>query len=240
MLQRKTPPEPAPRLIRDKAFARRINEACDQNKHVPAYNFGRLSWVRDHLISEHRVKVSIETVRKWFAGESRPRPDKMRKLAALLKVDEAWLSLGITPEMAPDARSAFNAAASGAVNLVAGLIQLNGGHPAFPEEGDERGKNSNLYAIIKGKSHDFYVTLGHEDDGSFLFTLPADHANSVCIGVVQTGPLRCDFIRFDSNLLDKHADNKGGFAEVTVKRDGGEYATRRDHWEKIKTFKERF
>jgi hypothetical protein len=67
-----------PRLIRDKAFSNRLNSACDSNSHVPAYNYGRPSWIREHMASDMGVEVSTETVRKWFAGESRPRPDKMR------------------------------------------------------------------------------------------------------------------------------------------------------------------
>lgn len=228
------------KVIRDKAFARRISEACDSNSHVPAYNFGRLTWIRDHLLSDHKVKVSTETVRKWFSGESRPRPDKMKKLAQLLEVDEAWLSLGITPEMEPQDRKAFNANATGAVNVVAGLIQLNGGHPAFPDENDPKLVSANLYAIIRGKAHAFYVTLAQETDSGLRFTLPSDYVNSVIIGVVPTGPTRCDFLRFDTALIEKHADNKGGYSELSVRKDGSDYFTRRDAWAKIKTFAERF
>lgn len=234
----KPAPEKAARPIRDKAFARRLNEACDGHPHVPPYNYGRLSWVRDHMQEDQAVDVSLETVRKWFAGEARPRPDKMSKLAALLHVDEAWLSLGITPEMAPSERRAFHENATGALNVVAGLIQLSGGHPAFPEEGDPRGKTANLYAIIKGKQIALYVTLGIEEgEGSYRFTVPANANGSVVVGVVPTNPLRCDFVRLDSEMLEKHADKKGGFSEVHVKKDGTDYVTKRDRWEKIKDFK---
>lgn len=227
----------APRTIRDKAFARRLNDACDSNPQVPAYNFGRLAWVRTNLEKRHRIKVSTETVRKWFAGEARPRPDKLKTLSALLGVDEAWLSLGITPEMTPRDRKTFNARADGAVNLAAGFIQLNGGHPAFPAEGDERMKNTNLTAIIQGVVHAFYVTLGQRiEGGCYRFVFPADHSQTIVLGVVPTGSLKCDFIRFDAEQMDTHAAYKGGHAEVFVQKTASGYQTEESRWEKLKTF----
>ena len=40
------------------------------------------------------MSVSQEAVRKWFAGDSQPKAQTMRKLAKLLNVEYVWLSLG--------------------------------------------------------------------------------------------------------------------------------------------------
>lgn len=227
------------RPVRDKAFARRLNEACDQYRQVPPYNFGRLTWIKDHLLSDFKISVSMETVRKWFAGEARPRPDKMKILAALLYVDEAWLSLGITPEMEPTAKQAFNAMAPGAANLVAGMIQLQGGHPTFPEAGNPRTKNTNLCAIIKGKGLAFYVSLGNPTGkGESKFTFPAEYEHTEILGVIDTGDLTFDILRFPADLLEEHADKKGGFAEITVHSNRAVYSVGKDKVPKIKSFLE--
>lgn len=38
--------------------------------------------------------VSAETVRKWFAGEAKPKGDRVRHLASILEVDWIWLEMG--------------------------------------------------------------------------------------------------------------------------------------------------
>ena len=227
------------RTIRDKAFANRLNAACDNHPRVPPYNYGRLTWVRQQLIDMADVEVSMETVRKWFSGEARPRPDKMKKIAELLSVDEAWLSLGITPEMNPDDRKSYMLASEGAVNLVAGMVQLSGNSVATPDQKDPRAKGMNLLAIIKGKIHPMYVALGAEVDGGYKFVVPADHVNNHIIGVVPVGHSRYDILHLITETLEKHADMKGGFGEVVVRKDGSDYMTRKDVWPKIKSFADR-
>ena len=108
-----------PRVIRDKAFAKRLEIACEGHPHCPTDQYrGKQKWLYEGLDSEFGVKVSAEAVRKWFSGESRPRPKVMSFIARLLEVDEAWLSLGITPDLTPREQKQRNAVADGAVNLV--------------------------------------------------------------------------------------------------------------------------
>lgn len=227
---------PPHRIVRDKEFAKRLDSACDLHPRVPPYNFGRLSWVRDNLAEHELENVSTETVRKWFSGESRPRPSKMKKLAALLRVDEAWLSLGITPEVTPGVRKAFNASAPGAVNLVAGMIQVSGGHPAFPEEGEDSA--ANLYAIINGKQHRIFAALGLDVGNDIKFSFPNEVSGLHLIGVVRSGPTSVDFLYLDPENLPKTARRSGGWIEVSVSKEKSRYFAKDDEIPKIRSFGE--
>lgn len=176
------------RVIRDSAFAKRFEQACDKFAQVPPKHAGRLTWIRDTLTSRFDENVSIESVRKWFAGEAKPRPDKLAKLASILEVDVVWLSLGIDQALEPRELKARRAMADGAVNLVAGLIQMDGGHPAFPSEDDgSEAAGVDLHAIIRGAKYDFHISLGTKDDSGLRFAIPANYHNLVVLGVVRTG-----------------------------------------------------
>ena len=75
-------------------FAGRLDQACDKAG-VPARNHGRLRWIRDGLARRFGEDITVESVRKWLAGEALPRPKKLKKLAELLGVDEGWLYSGL-------------------------------------------------------------------------------------------------------------------------------------------------
>lgn len=218
-------------IIRDAEFARRLNAACEDHPSIPDFGHGQQTFLHKSL------GVSPEAVRKWCSGESRPRPKMMTRLAKLLGVDEAWLSLGIKPDGDPKERKARNAMADGAVNLVAGFIQMNGGHPAFPNDGDPRSEYVDLYTIIRGKQYAIHVALGREmGDGSYRFTLPLQYTDCTIIGVVPTGPMRCAFIHMATDLITTHKRRKGGYAEVDVERDGTNYVSGDDRWDRIRDF----
>lgn len=70
------------------SFNKRLLEACNSNSDIPGYGSGRQT-----LIAK-KMGVSSEAVRKWFSGESTPRPQAMKALAKVLGVDHVWLSLG--------------------------------------------------------------------------------------------------------------------------------------------------
>lgn len=58
-------------------FARRMQIACDGNPNIPLPNHGRLGWFSFEIERRFNAKVTIETVRKWFAGETIPRTKMM-------------------------------------------------------------------------------------------------------------------------------------------------------------------
>jgi hypothetical protein len=176
---------PKPREIRDPAFAKRLALAADNNPHAPDY--GRLTWVKKQLQERFGEEVSVETVRKWFAGEVKPTTQRVNLLAILFEVDEAWLYLGIEPDLAPREQKARNAMVSGVVNVVAGLIQMAGGNVAFPEPDDKRAASGHidLYAIIKGAQYAFHVAAGHDlGEDTFRFAVPVNHGEAFQLGVV--------------------------------------------------------
>lgn len=80
---------------REKAFARRLDQALTAHPRSPA-GYGRNTWLVRELAHQN-VKVSNETIRKWLAGEAIPRRDKMAALAKTLRVDETWLAMGVQP-----------------------------------------------------------------------------------------------------------------------------------------------
>lgn len=195
-------------IIRHKDFARRLEVACEGNPHCPTELYrGKQKWIYDGLEEEFGIKISSEAVRKWFSGESKPRPKVMSYLARLLEVDEGWLALGITPELTPVERKKRNAIADGAVNLVAGMIQMAGGHIAFP--GDD---SADIFAIIGGKNYAvdailpfaleqdrFRLTISNKLDGKdFLAVVPQDDFSYRVLHVTpelvrDSGELRGDF-----------------------------------------------
>ncbi len=173
------------------------------------------------------VNITQETVRKWFSGESRPRPKMIACLSLILGVDEAWLSLGSQQEISDKQVRQRNVSAGGAVNVVAGFIQLHGGHPAFPAADDERAKKDkiDLYAIIKGAQYALHIAIG--DDKGFI--VPASAERALVLGFKPAG-------EFDFELVELDWDS---VTEVG-KRIGGSYIVPYSHyWRPIINFKNR-
>ncbi len=177
-----------PALIRNPKLAERLDWAADQHPHCPPKHFGRLEWFREQL-TKHDVSVSPETVRKWLSGENSPRQDKVTVLAEILGVDIGWLQFGVDANVTPREQKARSAVVNGLVNVVAGLIQADGGFPAFPSEDDKRAEKDgvDLYAIIKGAQYAFHIAAGEQDGDKLRFTIPANHENVVVLGVVREG-----------------------------------------------------
>lgn len=207
------------RLIREPEFGKRLVQAADGNPHVPAYNKGRLTWVASQLKERFDTYVSIETVRKWFEGEVKARPDKLKLLAELLEVDESWLSLGVQPDLQPREQKLRNATADGLVNVLAGFIQMAGGHPAFPEPDDRRAQRHHidLYAVIKGAQYAFHVSLAKQDGKDLRFTVPTNHEDVMVIGGVPTDGPGVKFFEMPTDWIEATGIRKGGAIEIPVK-----------------------
>lgn len=196
------------KTIRDAAFAERFDRACDSYQQVPPKHSGRLVWIKDEFDKRFGEKVSMEAVRKWFSGEAKPRADKVTKLAQILEVDVGWLSLGIDPTVTPKARMARNAMADGAVNIIAGIIQMDGGHPAFPNE--DSGQSVDLHAIIKGAKYDIHVSLGEPIESRVRFAIPANHEHLVVLGLIRRG-LSFSIYEIPTDMMEIADRHRGGF-----------------------------
>lgn len=198
------------RPIRDPAFARRLEQAADLHPHCPPKHRGRLDWVRERL-AEKGETVSNETVRKWFAGEAKPRPDKGALLAEIMQVDVAWLQMGIDVQFTPREKKVRNALAEGAVNVVAGLIEMDGGHPAFPEEDGP----VDLHAIIKGAKYDLHVSAGERDGKMLRFVVPSIRENVIVLGLVRDG-LALEIYEIAEDVIEKHGNIRGASTDVSA------------------------
>lgn len=217
----------------DKGFAKRLNTACDGHPHIPAYGQGRQSWFKDTL------GVSHEAVSRWFSGASRPRPMKMRELARVLEVDEAWLALGITPELDPAYTRLRNTQGEGASNAFMGLAQLNGARVALPDDKDPRVAFVDFYAVFRGQQVPFHVGLATEiAAGTYKLTIPKQYDQCITVGAVHASSMRVHFLRLPVPRIDTHKIRRGGYFEIIMNKQGDQYVTGGDVWPRIRDFSE--
>jgi transcriptional regulator with XRE-family HTH domain len=226
------------------SLAERLYKACEENSRVPAHNHGRQAWVRAQLAERCGVEVSSETISKWFTGVARPRPEKITALARVLDVDEAWLTLGVSARVGAVRHQLRNAMADGVVNVVAGFIQMAGGHPAFPESAvtpHEPGcAKVDLYAIIKGAHYAFHIVVAQETGpGVWRFVLDHGYESCLVLGVIPYAPLACDFIELRDELVARHGGRRKGVVEIVVERQGDHYHSDGEAWPAITSFAER-
>lgn len=217
--------------MKPKTFPQRLSQACDNLAPIiPPYGQGRQVYIANHL------KVSQEAVRKWFTGETRPRVAIMHNLAALLQVDEAWLSLGIEPELDRREKRAHGERTEGAVYVLFGLLTMLGGHCAFPGPSDVRAEYVDLYTILQGAQTAVHVSVGREmANGVYQFTVPHQYHEVKTIGVVYQGGARISLLDLSRQLIDAHRKPKSGAFTVTVKRHtNGGYFTDRDEWPRLR------
>ncbi len=210
---------PKQRIVRDKDFARRLDIAVSGHPLAPE-GHGRQKWLRERVEGRFKIKLSPEGVRKWFAGESRPRPSTMSQIAQALEVDEAWLSIGITPTSTPEHKRQQNNVVSGAVNLLAGLIQMNKGHSVFPEGASE---TVDLYGIIGGSQKSFVVRHIHQTEGQVKITVPTEHERSVVTIVAQETPVAFTLLRLPTDNIGRHGVRQGGYFEIEIDYNGQNY-----------------
>ncbi|RVC70409.1 hypothetical protein EN759_04125 [Mesorhizobium sp. M00.F.Ca.ET.038.03.1.1] len=198
-------------------LGKRLVDSCDGNPEVPPINFGRLKWFVEQL-EKHGVKVAAETVRKWFAGETMPRQAAAKALAQILKVDEGWLLTGKSPDFSELQLRTHNRVVGGAVNLVAGFIQLASGSPSFPEDDDALAKANqiNLYAIIKGAHYRLHVTGIVGEKGGYFFVPNETRNGTIVLGVVPIGQFQVAIYELDWPTIEKEGSRKVNGYEVRL------------------------
>lgn len=207
--------EKKPRPIIEPEFARRLEYACDNmGETVPPYNYGRLPWFVKQFKAKN-ITVSRESVRKWMAGEARPRPDKVRLLADILKVDVSWLEHGSSGGDTPAQKRRKSVIADSTVNLVAGMFGMSGATYAFPEdEGEDSG--AHFYAIMRGRQNTIHVALGEPTKTGFQFSVTPKFDSLLVIGLVKRSPVHFDLYQMPSSVLAKYGKRMGNAVEVVA------------------------
>ena len=216
-------------------FSERLELACEGNSHVPEPNFGRLRWFSEKLEERFSISRTQEGVRKWFDGLTLPRRPAMTALAELLEVDRAWLSDGTAPNLDLRERKLRNAEADGAVNVVAGFIQMAGANPAFPAADDQQANagHIDLYAIIRGAQYAFHIVIATEVDSGFRFSVPVGANDSVVIGLIRREGFAVDLLELDIEGLAAHGKRKGAAVDLQV---NSNYMTENHAWKRIESF----
>jgi hypothetical protein len=210
VLTAKPAPEARPSDPKDKEFAARLDTAINGHPGSPD-GHGRQKWLRERMLQFASVDVSPEAVRKWFGGFSRPRPSIMREIARVLEVDEAWLSLGLTPVETPAKAAERNAMAKGSVNVMAGLIQMCGGHIAFPEN-DEEGID--IHAIIDGRRLQIEIkTPMPSADGTLKLAIAKGWEKRVVLALIREKAFRIRIFRVPEEMIE-NGRRRGGYVEV--------------------------
>lgn len=214
-------------VVRDPGFAHRLSVACDGYPHAPPAARGRLTWLANELQAKFGTKVSIETTRKWFGGITRPKQDKMAQIAELLQVDAAWLSLGMKPTEKPKEREARGVRSSGAVNVIAGFIQLSGGAVAFPKDLESE---IDFHAILHGEQFAITVRLGRWSESRDMLTVevPQNRKGMTVLVMAPADGLEVEVYLIDEDTLAASAVPRGGYATLEAKgnRNGLEIAGR--------------
>lgn len=200
-------------------FAKRFTIACDDNPNVPEMNFGRLTWIATQFKERFDVDVTSETVRKWKTGISRPHPhSKMVQLAEILRCEVAWLATGVSEGVNKKQAKVREQVADGAVNVIAGLVQMAGAHPAFPTPEDRYAADNqiDLYAIIRGVQHAFHIVTGERSADDVNFLIPIEVENAIVLGLVPEGGLKFSVVQIDIENAREVGSRRGNMTAVAL------------------------
>jgi transcriptional regulator with XRE-family HTH domain len=223
----------SPQKIRHRAFAERMRFQCDNNQNIPPLHHGRLQWFVDQYWARYSKNISPETIRKWLNGEALPRNLSMHRLAEILEVDDAYLAFGRDSSVTQKEQKIRDATADGAVNVVAGLVQMTGGNPAFPDKDDDRANRDkiDLYAIIRGVQYAINVVVSERFGDRWKFYVQPASLNAVVLGIIPISNFCFKILELDPENIEKFGELKAGGFHV--------YADSAD-WSEITTFSERF
>lgn len=215
-------------------FAVRMQQAADANPNVPPVNYGRLGWVVEALASKFEYATNVETVRKWFAGETMPRQKPAKLLAEVLNVTPEWLTLGASTDLGIKERKARNALAEGAVNVIVGMVQMAGWNVAFPDaaDGDARKQKIDFYAIIRGAKYSFHIVAAVRNGGDWKVSVPAEALETFLIALMPLTSTSFNLIELPKETLLERGKHKGGSVDVMIPEG-------MDDWRQIKSFAER-
>lgn len=198
------------------AMRDRLVKSIEINPHIPPIGprSGTIKWLKDEMEHQCGFRISLMSISNYLNAHSMPSLESAKALAHVLKVDWQWLLTGTGEQRKAKLATAQNALAEGAVNLVAGLIQMAGGVVAFPEEDDKRAQKAHidLIAIIRGVSYNLHVVLGFRDGDTLSFRAPRTEG-TVIIGVAPRGddPFAFELVQVMPEAFEAAAFKQGEF-----------------------------
>jgi len=181
-------------------FKDRLAKSCDESVDIPDYGHGRQVYIAKAL------SISQEGVRKWFAGESKPRTAAMKKLANLLNVDYAWLSLGSSLLGTEKFRAVARQQDAGVYALTSFLIS-KGYTVAFTEDEQDE---SDITAFINGKVVKYLAKTAEgnsETTGKIKISNALRKNGITCVGCISKSKSNESEMAYD--FLDLSAMVKG-------------------------------
>jgi transcriptional regulator with XRE-family HTH domain len=198
-------------------FSNRLKKICDETPDIPDYGHGRQAYIADKL------SVTQEAVRKWFSGDSLPRPEKMKKLAKILDVDEAYLALGQVQEQTPHQRRMTTRRTNAATHFVYGLLSLSGAHCAFASENDPRRDRVDLYTIVDGEQAAIHVCFAAHINDHFEVSAPFEYQDIHCIVVIAEADMHVRLVDLPSAVIDQYRQRKRTGNVIEVVKKGNNY-----------------
>lgn len=228
--------------VRHEDFAARMNQAADNNVHVPDLHHGRLTFIATKLTRDYGIPTPTETVRRWFGGFATPRKkETLEALAQMLEVDPAWLRMGARSDVTPREQKLRNAEVDGVVNVIAGMIQMAAASAAFPgpEERFAKDHHVDIHAIIRGGKYAFHVALGERlESGAIRYAVPvaALVPEVIALGVARREDFCFDVIELEQDAVQRLGERKSMALLVDVDADG---RTADHRWRRIRSFAER-
>jgi len=202
-------------------FGQRLERAVDGHPLAPPTPYGRQAWLLEKLRKETGLDVSANTISKWFSGSARPRPDNIRKIAQVLRVDEVWLALGRKPTDRPEGVPEVEKA-RGAASVLAGLIEMSGGRISYPKAD---AAPVDLHATVQGNSFDVIAASPTVDGDTFSFVVnePARDARilAVVLAAAPGGENQPTVGIHLYDLTDAPRPTFGGFSVLQVHRVAG-------------------
>jgi hypothetical protein len=116
------------------------------------------------------------------------------------------------------------------VNIVAGLIQLDGGTPAFPEATGP----IDLSAVIKAALYNFHIVLGRIDDEKASFAVSVDADATVVLGVLRVSHASFEVYELPWDMIESLGVRRSSHITLSV-----DLATLGDSVRRIESFANR-
>jgi transcriptional regulator with XRE-family HTH domain len=190
-------------------FSDRLKQACNLRPELPRKGAGLHAWLKN------KMGVSHETISKWFSGEARPRPARMKELANVLGVNEAWLAVG-SPLITSGEQKALEARQAGIENIFMGLMKLNGAHCAAPDETESESSKTSFYAIREGVLTRYAVLLAEEHGYSFVCKVPINYHSATVVASICTESSTVMFYKIPHGLIETFGKHMGGYIRLDM------------------------